>query len=312
MSTYIQEKMTYNSNVNDTDAKPKIMTGYIHYDNSNNSNNSDDLTQLFKTLNDFRKNNGLKYSHQGNVGMIFFNVSSEHLEKLYKQTPYKISKFQTRTEYDCDKETADKLMGQKDSFVRMNWDEETNMLTFMSRTTSRVHGNLVRRIFKDSELTFDKTHYRILRDFVKYNGDEQDLEQKNLREFKSTNPTTRSTNPTNFVQSTRSTNQSTRSSNPTTRSTNQSTRSSNPTNFVQSTRSTNPTTRTSNPTNFVQSTKSTQEETQLPDGFQRVTGRYNKKTNEQKDVQSTPKVVKENENTSKPKVRGSKVSRNNV
>ena len=279
MSTYIQEKMTYNSNVNDTDAKPKIMTGYIHYDNSNNSNNSDDLTQLFKTLNDFRKNNGLKYSHQGNVGMIFFNVSSEHLEKLYKQTPYKISKFQTRTEYDCDKETADKLMGQKDSFVRMNWDEETNMLTFMSRTTSRVHGNLVRRIFKDSELTFDKTHYRILRDFVKYNGDEQDLEQKNLREFKSTNPTTRSTNPTNFVQSTRST---------------------------------NPTTRTSNPTNFVQSTKSTQEETQLPDGFQRVTGRYNKKTNEQKDVQSTPKVVKENENTSKPKVRGSKVSRNNV
>ena len=163
MSNHTEEQMTEN-----VETKPKIMTGYVHY------NKSDDLAQLFETLNEFRKNNGLKYSHQSNVGMVFFNIGSEHLEALYKVRPYKISKFQTRSEYQCDKETADKLMGQRDSFVRMNWDDETNTLTFMSRTTSRVHGNLVRRIFKDSQLNLDRTHYNVLRDLSKSEDENQD------------------------------------------------------------------------------------------------------------------------------------------
>ena len=165
MSNNTEEQM-----VDNTETKPKIMTGYVHY------NKSDDLAQLFETLNEFRKNNGLKYSHQGNVGMVFFNVNSEHLDALYKVRPFKISKFQTRSEYECDKDTSDKLMGQKDSFVRMNWDEQTNTLTFMSRTTSRVHGNLVRRIFKDSELNLDKSQYKVLRDYTNTNNEDQEGE----------------------------------------------------------------------------------------------------------------------------------------
>lgn len=138
--------------------KPKIMTGFIHY------NKEDDLAQLFDILNEFRRNNGLKYSHQNNVSMVFFNVSSEHLESLAKVRPFKISKYQTCSEYECDKETADKLMSQKDSFVKMSWDETSNTLTFKSRTISRVHGNLVRRIFKDSKQDFEKNNYQVIRD----------------------------------------------------------------------------------------------------------------------------------------------------
>ena len=155
--------------------KPKIMTGYIHY------NKSDDLGKLFETLNDFRKNSGLKYSHQGNVGMVFFNVGLEHLDELSEVRPFKISKFHSKSEYKCDKETSDKLMGQKDSFVRMTWDESTTSLTFLSRTTSRVHGNLVRRIFKDSQQNFDRDAYSVVRENMdgenvenNENGDQQD------------------------------------------------------------------------------------------------------------------------------------------
>ena len=41
--------------------RPRIMTGLIHY------GESDDLTKLFDVLNEFRKNNGLKYSHQSRL-----------------------------------------------------------------------------------------------------------------------------------------------------------------------------------------------------------------------------------------------------
>lgn len=140
-----------------TETKPRIMTGYIHY------GESDDLTRLFDILNEFRKNNGLKYSHQSRASMVFFNVSSEHLDAFSKVRPFKISRFQTKSEYKCDKETCDQLMGQKDSFLRMLWDESTGVLTFLSRTPSRVHGNLVRRIFKDSGVEFQRDSYSVLR-----------------------------------------------------------------------------------------------------------------------------------------------------
>ena len=150
--------------------KPKIMTGFIHY------NDSVDLSSLFKTLGAFRQNYGLKYSHQGSVRLVFFNISSEHLGELAKVTPFKISRFQTKTEYQCDKETADKLMSQKDSFVRMLWDENTNILTFMSRTTSKVHGNLVRRIFKDSDVNLNREFYKVIREETTDGGDDKDDE----------------------------------------------------------------------------------------------------------------------------------------
>ena len=162
MSTQREEQMAETN-------KPKIMTGFIHY------NDSDDLVSLFETLNEFRKNYGLKYSHQGNVKLVFFNINSEHLGEFAKVRPFKISRFQTKTEYQCDEETANKLMGQKDSFVRMLWDETSSVLTFMSRTTSRVHGNLVRRIFKDSGVSFNKDTYRVLRE-ESTDGDDVDAE----------------------------------------------------------------------------------------------------------------------------------------
>lgn len=152
MSNQVEQKMEEN--------KPRIMTGYIHY------TESDDLTKLFDILNEFRKNNGLKYSHQHNSQMVFFNISSEHLDAFSKVRPFKISRIQTRTEYKCDESTSTQLMGHKDSFLRMMWDEETGTISFQSRTPSRVHGNLVRRIFKDSQVEFQKDSYLGMRNFI--------------------------------------------------------------------------------------------------------------------------------------------------
>lgn len=159
------------------ETKPRIMTGYIHY------GESDDLTKLFDILNEFRKNNGLKYSHQSKAQMVFFNVSSEHLDAFSKVRPFKISRFQTRTEYKCDEATSTQLMGQKDSFLRMIWDEETGIMTFQSRTPSRVHGNLVRRIFRDSGVEFQRDSYSVLRNFASgTDGDEEVGEQDDTPE----------------------------------------------------------------------------------------------------------------------------------
>ena len=46
----------------------------------------------------------------------------------------------------------------------MNWSDEDETLTFLSRTTSRIHGQLVRRIFNDSQQEFVRTQYRVLKD----------------------------------------------------------------------------------------------------------------------------------------------------
>jgi len=157
------------------ETKPRIMTGYIHY------GESDDLTKTFNILNDFRKNNGLKYSHQAKAQMVFFNVSSEHLDAFSKVRPFKISRFQTRTEYKCDEATSTQLMGQKDSFLRMMWDEESGTISFQSRTPSRVHGNLVRRIFRDAGVDFQRDSYSVLRNFAsrtERDGEEDETEEQ--------------------------------------------------------------------------------------------------------------------------------------
>lgn len=137
----------------------KIMTGYIHY------GESDDLTQMFNILNEFKKNNGLKYSHQSKAGMIFFNISNEYLDAFSKVRPFKISKFESKTEYKCDESTSKQLINQKDSFLRMIWDEDREILIFQSRTPPRVHSNLVKRIFKDSGVEFQRDSYSVIRKF---------------------------------------------------------------------------------------------------------------------------------------------------
>lgn len=156
--------------------KKKIMTGFIHY------GKSDDLIEIFKILNDFRKNNGLKYTHQSIENKIFFNISSEHLNSFSKKRPFKISKYQTKSEYKCDKDISNKLMSLKDSFVRMLWDENTQTLTFLSRTPSKVHTNLLKRIFKDSEVEFIKENYIMLRNLHNdiHNFESNIAEDKNI------------------------------------------------------------------------------------------------------------------------------------
>jgi hypothetical protein len=136
---------------NENSQKHKIITGFIHF------NENDEQSKLFEDLNVCRKNWSLKYTHQKNI--VFFTLNSEHLGEFAKIRPFKISRFQSKSSFKCDKDVADKLMSQRDSFLRMSWDEEENTLLFFSRTTSRVHGNLVRRVFKDSEQTFVRDNY---------------------------------------------------------------------------------------------------------------------------------------------------------
>lgn len=149
----------------------KIMVGYI------NVNESDDFTKLFEIMNEFRKTCGLKYTNQKNYGMVYFSVNSKHLDALSKVRPFRISKISTRSEYHCDADMAGELTKQKDSFIRMNWDEETSTLSFISRTLPKVHANLVRRIFNDAKMTMDKSQYSVLRDFRNKQSDEQETQE---------------------------------------------------------------------------------------------------------------------------------------
>lgn len=136
---------------NDDQTKSKIVTLFIHY------NQEDDLSKIFTVLNEFRASCGLKFSHHR--GQIFVSVRSEFLNDLYKRQPFKSSKYSTKTTYECDEETGNKLVAQKDSFLRMSYDNGTGTVTFQSRTPQRVHYQLVTRVFKATDTTFDNDKY---------------------------------------------------------------------------------------------------------------------------------------------------------
>ena len=159
---YNQTKQNYNqnniSNQNDDENQVKIMTGFI------NISPDENLSPLFEILNKFRNSRGLKYSHQYKVNKIFFNISSEYLDEFYNERQFQISKYQTRSEFYCDPDIAQKLLEQKDSFLRMKWDQNNDRVLFLSRTPYIVHLNLVRRIFKDSNIEFikDDPNYCVL------------------------------------------------------------------------------------------------------------------------------------------------------
>jgi hypothetical protein len=138
---------------NDDQTKSKIVTLFIHY------NQEDDLSKIFTVLNEFRASCGLKFSHHR--GQIFVSVRSEFLNDLYKRQPFKSSKYSTKTTYECDEETGNKLVAQKDSFLRMSYDNSTGTgtVTFQSRTPQRVHYQLVTRVFKATDTTFDNDKY---------------------------------------------------------------------------------------------------------------------------------------------------------
>jgi hypothetical protein len=143
-----------NQVLNGEQTKSKIVTLFIHY------NQDDDLSKIFAVLNEFRTSCGLKFSHHR--GQIFVSVRSEHLNELYKRQPFKSSKYSTKTTYTCDEETGNRLTTQKDSFLRMSYDNGTGTATFQSRTPQRVHYQLVSRVFKATNTTFDKELYVVV------------------------------------------------------------------------------------------------------------------------------------------------------
>lgn len=151
----------------DSATKNKIITCFVHY------NKSDDQSKLFDILRDFRTRCSLKFSHH--PGYIFFTLSSEYLNEFSQVRPFKISKFISKSQYTCDKNTADLLMKQRDSFVRMIWGDD-NCMTFLSRTPTRIHNQLVRRIFKDSAQEFDRNSYT----YTNNTQSEQFIEQKHF------------------------------------------------------------------------------------------------------------------------------------
>ena len=150
---------------NGEQTKSKIVTLFIHY------NQDDDLSKIFAVLNEFRTSCGLKFSHHR--GQIFVSVRSEHLNELYKRQPFKSSKYSTKTTYTCDEETGNRLTTQKDSFLRMSYDNGTGLATFQSRTPQRVHYQLVSRVFKATNTTFDKDVYVVVPTEGHLQGQEQ-------------------------------------------------------------------------------------------------------------------------------------------
>jgi hypothetical protein len=151
---------------NGDQTKSKIVTLFIHY------NQDDDLSKIFTVLNEFRTNCGLKFSHHR--GQIFVSVRSEHLNELYKRQPFKSSKYSTKTTYTCDEETGNRLIAQKDSFLRMSYDNNLGLATFQSRTPQRVHYQLVSRVFRATNTTFDKDLYVV----VPTEGQQQEQDQE--------------------------------------------------------------------------------------------------------------------------------------
>jgi len=133
----------------------KNVTGYIHF------NKDDDLTIIFETLQQFRTSHKLKYYHHRN-DFIFFSVKSDCLGELAKVQKFKISHYNSKSMYDCTKEFADKLLAVRDSFVRLSWSEESGQVQFLSRTIGRVHNELVRRVFKTVDETFDRSCYHFV------------------------------------------------------------------------------------------------------------------------------------------------------
>jgi len=151
--------------------KPKNITCFIHY------NETDDLTPIFNILKKFHSEKGLKYTHQKNI--IFFTIFSEYMTEFSKVRPFKVSKYQTKSSFKCEAEVAENIMKQKDSFIRMIWDEDNNILNFLSRTTLKVHNQLIKRIFNDSKQNFIKENYSVYRDENNDNEDEDDNDNNN-------------------------------------------------------------------------------------------------------------------------------------
>jgi hypothetical protein len=68
----------------------------------------------------------------------------------------------------------------KESFLRMTYDNTADLVTFQSRTPQRVHYQLVTRVFKATETTFDNDKYVFV---PSDNQDQQQHNQHNQRRY---------------------------------------------------------------------------------------------------------------------------------
>jgi hypothetical protein len=137
-----------------TSTKPKNVTCYIKYDYK--SDNTDEVNQIFTSLQELKTKYHLKFSNHPDCGITMLIFCRDNFSEFREKLNFSVSKYTSVTKYSCDQETADKLKLQKDSFLRLHY--ENGLLLFSSRTPLNVHKKLVKRVFKDSEVEFDKAN----------------------------------------------------------------------------------------------------------------------------------------------------------
>jgi hypothetical protein len=130
------------------------VTCYRKYDYKND--NPEDVKKIFASINELKSKFHLKFSNHPECGIIMLLFNRDNFAEFKKELDFSVSKYTSVTKYTCDVSTAERLKQQKDSFLRLHYDD--GMLLFTSRTPLNVHKKLVKRIFKDSEVEFNKSN----------------------------------------------------------------------------------------------------------------------------------------------------------
>ena len=129
----------------------KLITGYVRF------NKDENIESVITTLKSFNA----KYSHH--VGYVFFSLDQQRLSDLSTQLKFRISRFESKSEYSCPADVATLITDQRDSFLRVHYHTDRSVLEFLSRTTSSVHYNLVQRLFKRAGVEFSRDNYSSFR-----------------------------------------------------------------------------------------------------------------------------------------------------
>lgn len=137
-----------------TETKPKNVTCYIKYDYKND--NTEEVNKIFTSLQELKSKFHLKFSNHPDCGITMLIFCRDNFSDFKEKLNFSVSKYTSVTKYTCDQQTADKLKLQKDSFLRLHYED--GLLLFTSRTPLNVHKKLVKRVFKDSEVEFDKAN----------------------------------------------------------------------------------------------------------------------------------------------------------
>ena len=124
-------------------------------------NKNDDLTKIFETINYFRSEYGLKFTHHKYY--IYMIIKSDYLKELSQALPFQISKFKTESHYSCNPEDVQLITSIKNSFIRTTFDENLGIIVFRSKTNMAVHISLVQKILESLEShSYDSNNHTIL------------------------------------------------------------------------------------------------------------------------------------------------------